>query len=873
MKREIVMILIATTLVIAVTQAAPARVPQKNVGTDYSVLYIISSITLNIGEEKTVDIVLSSVPATGLSFINITVEITSPIAEIVDIEYPPWAAPAESSSLPASTIWFRVGDLNDNVKAGDTNVTIATLKLKGISQGTAGVILYINSLQDDSYAEIKDQVDTSGGTITVTKVVVRDATQEALALLTDNSKSTLVQAEFKGVEEQINISAIPKQKFPTDGDNYVVISTGKVSDVFSGTAEKFISTNVGGVYIPKGHPRKENLDVYDVASLNITLKVPENAHTLTFKWQFGTEEIPSWLNSEFMDFFTAKLILPNGYVKEVTNMPNGEIPTVNTIKDFVNIPGGSSQAPLPPYPVPNDVALNALTTAGSKDEPFEPFKSVINVEPYQGQLIKLSFQIGDASDAIYDSAVFLDEIGFDVAETVELQLVEDSLSVQQIDDTAIVSVEVYNPSSTSQSTTTFDAYTGVKFTNGTVFYTIHESKAITLGPQASTQASFNVTLPDIVPNMVGYFVGVKRFDVPPQSAEGVTNQYEFFSVVILPNITVSPSPISVAVGSSEQFNIVMDKVPATGFSFANISVIVDPPIAEIVEIQFPSWALLKQKSSLSSATIWFKVGDLNDQVKTGDTNVALATLTIKGTNAGEANIELIINDLQDDYYNEAFASTVDGKIYVTSAAVNITINPVTVGVGQETTINIVTDKLPTGLSYANITVTIANSSVAQIEDIQLPSWAILADNSSLPSSTVWFKEGDLADQVKAGDTDVVLATLTIKGLTAGTSDITITVNSFQDDNYQNIKDQIATVSGTITVITGPPPIDDHQPMDLNGDGLFEDVNGDGYFNFGDIVFFFKNFDKDEIKGYPEFYDFNGDGQVNFGDVIELFYML
>ena len=99
------------------------------------------------------------------------------------------------------------------------------------------------------------------------------------------------------------------------------------------------------------------------------------------------------------------------------------------------------------------------------------------------------------------------------------------------------------------------------------------------------------------------------------------------------------------------------------------------------------------------------------------------------------------------------------------------------------------------------------------------------------------------------------------------------MNTFQDDDYQNIEDKIATVSGTITVIAGPPPINGHQPKDLDGDGLFEDVNGDGYFNFGDIVFFFMNFDKDEIKNYPEYYDFNNDGSVNFGDVVALFKML
>jgi len=207
------------------------------------------------------------------------------------------------------------------------------------------------------------------------------------------------------------------------------------------------------------------------------------------------------------------------------------------------------------------------------------------------------------------------------------------------------------------------------------------------------------------------------------------------------------------------------------------------------------------------------------------------------------------------------------------ASVTIYPSSSTVSPDSTTTINVLIDAVPTGLSYANITVKISNSSVAEITNIEFPTWAALTDNSQLPSSTVWFKAGDLSDQVKAGDTNVVLATLTIKGLNPGTSDITITVNSFQNDSYQNIKDQIATISGTITVITGPPPIDGNQPMDLNNDGLFEDVNGDGYFNFGDIVFFFKNFDKPEIKNYPQFYDFNNDGSVNFGDVVALFKML
>lgn len=58
--------------------------------------------------------------------------------------------------------------------------------------------------------------------------------------------------------------------------------------------------------------------------------------------------------------------------------------------------------------------------------------------------------------------------------------------------------------------------------------------------------------------------------------------------------------------------------------------------------------------------------------------------------------------------------------------------------------------------------------------------------------------------------------------------------------------------------------------DPDGDGLYEDVNGDGYFNFGDVVALFKNFEGWHSAGYDEYYDFNCDGTLNFGDVVALF---
>ena len=61
--------------------------------------------------------------------------------------------------------------------------------------------------------------------------------------------------------------------------------------------------------------------------------------------------------------------------------------------------------------------------------------------------------------------------------------------------------------------------------------------------------------------------------------------------------------------------------------------------------------------------------------------------------------------------------------------------------------------------------------------------------------------------------------------------------------------------------------------DLDSDGLFEDVDGNGKFNFGDVVALFQNFESWHKAGYDELYDFNRDGTLNFGDVIALFHFL
>ena len=122
--------------------------------------------------------------------------------------------------------------------------------------------------------------------------------------------------------------------------------------------------------------------------------------------------------------------------------------------------------------------------------------------------------------------------------------------------------------------------------------------------------------------------------------------------------------------------------------------------------------------------------------------------------------------------------------------------------------------------------------------------------------------------------DFTFARLNVKAVNKGTTELGIVVKTCADSNGNPIPTSVNNGTVIVTNVTiGPPPINGMQPKDLNGDGLFEDVNGNGKLDFGDIVILFLNFERSEIRDYCQFYDFNGDGQVNFGDVIALFEML
>jgi len=91
---------------------------------------------------------------------------------------------------------------------------------------------------------------------------------------------------------------------------------------------------------------------------------------------------------------------------------------------------------------------------------------------------------------------------------------------------------------------------------------------------------------------------------------------------------------------------------------------------------------------------------------------------------------------------------------------------------------------------------------------------------------------------------------------------------FEEFEYKRLlfgDDEVDAATESTTELRRPSAlVDDALPRDLDGDGRYEDINGDGEFTIQDVQLFFQN--------NPRFYNFNDSdpADVTIGDVQALF---
>lgn len=226
------------------------------------------------------------------------------------------------------------------------------------------------------------------------------------AIATPSTQDLIQDANSKsGSDMQSAVYNQPLQNFPTNGNSYVVLSTGNASDI-NGTATTTRSADAnGGTSATTGQYSQRGNPSNDIVNLNLQILIPKNAKTLSFNWRFATEENPTFY-SGFRDW--AKVIFTSGsYSKNILLLPNGNPVDAYNAAPYSNAVTGITDSPLPPYANPNDVDFNAVT--GNRLV-TGIYTTTFDVSAFAGKVINLDFWVGDENDVNYDSALFVDNL-------------------------------------------------------------------------------------------------------------------------------------------------------------------------------------------------------------------------------------------------------------------------------------------------------------------------------------------------------------------------------------------------------------------------------------------------------------------------------
>jgi len=138
----------------------------------------------------------------------------------------------------------------------------------------------------------------------------------------------------------------------------------------------------------------------------------------------------------------------------------------------------------------------------------------------------------------------------------------------------------------------------------------------------------------------------------------------------------------------------------------------------------------------------------------------------------------------------------------TNSTISVTNASIAV-INHTTNVSVVIDFLPHGLSGYNISVSLSNSSIAEIIYVEFPAWATMHLNSSLPSTSIQIKAADINEKIGAGNTNTILANLTLKGKHDGISFINISRIRIDDDDGYPIT--VMRQNAILTVGANYPP--------------------------------------------------------------------
>jgi alkaline phosphatase D len=263
--------------------------------------------------------------------------------------------------------------------------------------------------------------------------------------------------------------------------------------------------------------------------------------------------------------------------------------------------------------------------------------------------------------------------------------------------------------------------------------------------------------------------------------------------------------------------------------------------------------------------------DENDNVHyySGKRGYVRCTLTPETCHADYRVVEYVTQP-DSPVRTDARFTVEDGVPGLQQPPTSLVVDPLAVRYGASGTTELLARWLPDGVAGATVSVSLTDPEVASfVETSVSDSFGLSETSITDDGAALTVRVADVEDSVGAvaGGTDVVLVSLNITGDRAGTTDVEVTVDRFDDDEGSTVE----TKTYRSLVVVGPPPAGSGSaPTDPDGDGRYEDVNGNGRLDYDDVTTLFDNIESDTVRLNREAYDFNDNGDLDYDDVVDLY---
>ncbi len=347
-------------------------------------------------------------------------------------------------------------------------------------------------------------------------------------------------------------------------------------------------------------------------------------------------------------------------------------------------------------------------------------------------------------------------------------------------------------------------------------------------------------------------------------------------------VSVELADEAIEADDTTEAEVVLGEAP-NGVSGYDLSVgLSDTDVAEIdsVSLESTEFQTVGDSQSVaddgSSATV--EAADLSEAVQSGAADVSLATVTL----TGEADVSVSVDRLDNDDGDDVSVSTESATLSVgpdtggDGPAVSVDLSSESIPADGTTEAALTLAEAPDGVSGFSLSADVSNTDVATIEEITSGSeFTSPGESTSVSSdgSSATVSGADLSESVQSGATNVQLATVTLATHEKGETVVDVSVESMDDDDgdAMDIGAGRATLSvGETGTGGGVDPVNGVMPQDIDGDGLYEDLNGNGQVEFTDVIKFYYQRNDPAIQNNTDAYDFNGNGRIDLDDVVTLF---